>query len=134
MKKIFNISALTYSILIMLFFSIIIIFEENIFTTKSDIKINMLITGFFWIWGILMMLIVKKAIDKKPVRVANIYLLLKTVKNIISGIIAVFIFFKISENRTGYLIVFGVLYLINLLSETLYVYLTEKNNKELINQ
>jgi hypothetical protein len=96
---------------------------------SAGLYLTAVIPGFFLIWGVIVMTIVKNNVHDKTAKVANLYLLLKSVKNLISGIIAVLIFLKINESRTTLLIIFGVFYLINLLTETAFVYLTEKKGK-----
>lgn len=85
---------------------------------------------FFWAWGWVNNYIIKKNYHNEPKRIASIYMLLKLIKNVLSGTIILVIFINFKADRTKLLMTFGAFYLINLALETLYLTMVEKNKKK----
>lgn len=83
-----------------------------------------------WAWGLTMNYVVFKSVHKDARRLANIYMLLKLIKNLVAGALVLLIFFKFNADRTPMLVTVGIFYMINLSMETLYIALTEKKIKK----
>ena len=129
MKKVYQISVIAYTLL-MVTAAWGVAYIETGYLGIKDLGIYPLFPAFFWLWGIILMTVVKKTIIKDPKTVTNIYLLMKTLKNVFSAIIAIYVFFNIQEMRTYVLAAFGTFYIINLISETVFIFYMEKANKE----
>ena len=129
MNKVYQISVIAYTLL-MVTAAWGVAYIETGYLGIKDLGIYPLFPAFFWLWGIILMTVVKKTIIKDPKTVTNIYLLMKTLKNVFSAIIAIYVFFNIQEMRTYVLAAFGTFYIINLISETVFIFYMEKANKE----
>jgi hypothetical protein len=107
--------------------------ETGVFGLK-DLGIYPLFPAFFWIWGIILMITVNNISKTKPIKVLNIYMLFKIAKNMFAGAIAIYVFLNVTEKREYMLMGFGFFYIVSLVTETLFIYKTEQNNKKLKNQ
>lgn len=107
--------------------------ETRVFGLK-DLGIYPLFPIFFWLWGMILMITVNNISKTKPIKVLNIYMLFKISKNLLAGAIAIYVFLYVTEKREYLLLGFGFFYAVSLITETLFIYQTEKNNKKLKNQ
>ncbi len=84
----------------------------------------------FYSWALVSEYIILKNEKKSGGKLANLYFLLKVLKNLIAGVLIVVLFFKYDTELTLSLITLGVFYMVNLVIETIYVTKMEKEMKK----
>lgn len=90
---------------------------------------------FFWGWSWINNFIIKKNYNKDAKRIASLYMLMKLIKNVLSGTVVLLLFANFPTERTKLLMAFGAFYLINLALETIFLSMVEKQKKkEALNQ
>lgn len=85
---------------------------------------------FFWGWSWINNSIIKKNYYKDAKRIASLYMLMKLIKNVLSGTIVLILFINFPTERTKLLMAFGAFYLINLALETSFLSMVEKQKKK----
>jgi len=96
----------------------------------KDLGIYPLFPSFFWVWGNLTIWLIYRIHQKDVKKALNYYMLLKTVKNLLAAIIAVIIFTTVKEMREYQLMAFAMFYIINLITESMYIFSLEKQRKK----
>jgi hypothetical protein len=81
---------------------------------------------FFYAMGIALILLITREKGHAHLKTANLYLLLKVVKLLLSLLIIGLYFFLIKENRQTFALVFGGFYVMCLGLETYFFFRTEK--------
>jgi hypothetical protein len=129
MKRIFQRFLILYSLIIIIATWGAAWIETGVLHMKS-LGIYPLFPSFFWVWGMLTIWLIYR-IHKQDVKKAlNYYMLLKTIKNVLSGIIALVIFTTVTEMREYQLMAFAMFYIINLITESTYIFSLEKQRKK----
>lgn len=89
-----------------------------------------LFPSFFLLYGFAHLLVVQKTFGLDARKLVNIYMLLKLVKNLLSGAFVLYLFFFTEEFRSHLLIAFGAFYLIQLTLESVFLLNVEKLKKK----
>lgn len=89
-----------------------------------------LFPAFFMIYGFAHMMVVQKTFHLDARKLVNIYMLLKLIKNMLSGAFVLFLFFFVELHRSQLLVAFGVFYLFQLTLESVFLLNIEKLKKK----
>ncbi|NDP22242.1 MAG: hypothetical protein GZ091_14350 [Paludibacter sp.] len=95
-------------------------FPENYFSWYP------LIPTFFYLMGMISIIVIARKTKRSQLSIVNIYMLLKLSKLVLSFLVIGFYFVFIKENKQTFAIVFGGYYLIYLGLETYFLYSAEK--------
>lgn len=84
------------------------------------------IPTIFYVMGMILIIVITSKTKRSQLKIANIYMLLKLTKVVISFLIVGLYFMFVNENKQTFAIVYGGYYLLYLGLETYFFYLTEK--------